>query len=130
MRRGYGLLDLLFDGISAAADYIEDEQREKRGERQRNNVYLGDISGNRSLDFAELLRADMETEKAMRENTERQQREKYNFSDRNTGMDDLFANTGGMNTGSVQSSAAVSGSGSNDNSGGNRGGGSHGYWSD
>ena len=128
MRRGYGLLDLLFDGITAAADYIEDEQREKRGERQRNNVYLGDISGNRSLEFAELLRADMETEKAMRENTERQQREKYNFNDRNAGMDDLFANTGSMDPGGVQS--VVNESGSKGGSGGNCGGGSHGYWSD
>ncbi len=90
MRR-YGLLDLLFEGAVAAADYIADERREKRGEMQRNTVHLGDISGNRSLEFAELLRADMETEKAMRSNTEQQLRSNYNFSNRNAGMDDLFA---------------------------------------
>ena len=90
MRR-YGLLDLLFEGAVAAADYIADERREKRGEMQRNNVYLGDISGSRSIDFAEQLRIDMEMEKAMRRSTEQQQRRNYNFSDGNRTMDDLFS---------------------------------------
>jgi hypothetical protein len=92
MRR-YGLLDLLFEGAVAAADYIADERREKRGEMQRNNTYLGDISGNRTLEFAELLRTDMENEKAMRSSTEQELRDSYNFSNRNTGMDDLFSGT-------------------------------------
>ena len=65
--RGYGLFDLLFDGINAAGRYIADERREARGEAQRNTEYVGDISGSRGLDFAELLRADMEREKEMRE---------------------------------------------------------------
>ena len=93
--RGYGLFDLLFDGINAAGRYIADERREARGEAQRNTEYIGDISGSRGLDFAELLRADMELEKEMRESTERQQREKYNFSDRSAAMDDLFIGNSG-----------------------------------
>ncbi len=91
MRGNYGLLDLLLRGVNATAKYIADERREARGERQQNNEYLGDISGTRGLEFAELLRRDMENEKAMREQTENQQREKYNFSDRNAGMDDLYS---------------------------------------
>ena len=102
MRR-YGLLDLLFEGAVAAADYIADERREKRGERQRNNVYLGDISGKRSIDFAEQLRIDMENEKAMRQSTEQQQRNNYNFSNRNAGMDDLFAASATQNNAAPQS---------------------------
>ncbi len=93
--RGYGLFDLLFDGVNAAARYIADERREARGEAQQNTEYLGDISGSGGLEFAELLRADMEREKEMRESTERQQREKYNFSDRSAAMDDLFIGSGG-----------------------------------
>lgn len=102
--RGYGLFDLLFDGINAAGRYFADERREARGEAQQNTEYLGDISGSRGLDFAELLRADMEREKEMRESTERQQREKYNFSDRSAAMDDLFIGSGGNNNGSGNNS--------------------------
>lgn len=109
--RGYGLFDLLFDGINAAGRYIADERREARGEAQRNTEYIGDISGSRGLDFAELLRADMEREKEMRESTERQQREKYNFSDRSAAMDDLFAGSGTNNNGSGGSNNGGFGSG-------------------
>ena len=98
--RGYGLLDLLFDGINAAGRYIADERREARGEAQRNTEYLGDISGSRGLEFAELLRADMEREKEMRESTEKQQREKYNFNDRSAAMDDIFIDGNTNNNGS------------------------------
>ena len=103
MGRGYGFLDFLFEGIVATADYIADERREKRGEMQRNNAFLGDIRGNRTLDFAEQLRLDMENEKAMREAAEQQKRDKYNFTNRNTSMDDLYFGgnngSGGQNGG-------------------------------
>lgn len=128
MRRGYGLFDFLIEGAFAAADYIADEQREKRGQSQRNNVYLGDLSGNRTLDFAEQLRMDMEREKAMREATEQQKRDNYNFSNRNTGMDDLFA--GIPNVGAADNGSGGTNNGNGGNNGGSRNGGSHGFWSD
>lgn len=127
MGRGYGLFDFLIEGAFAAADYIADAQREKRGEAQRNNVYLGDLSGNRSLDFAEQLRMDMEREKEMREATEQLKRDNYNFSNRNTGMDDLFAGTPTV-SGTDNGSSGNNGGGNH--GGGSRNGGSHGFWSD
>ncbi len=105
------MFDLLFDGINAAGRYIADERREARGEAQRNTEYVGDISGSRGLDFAELLRADMEREKQMREATENEQREKYNFSDRSAAMDDLFVGSGTNNNGNNGNNSGGFGSG-------------------
>ena len=97
MRRRYGLMELLFDGAEGIAKYIADERREKRGEMQRNNEYLGDISGGHYLDYIEVLRMEMENIKYARESVEQEQRKKYNFSNRDTCMDDLYAPPAGGN---------------------------------
>lgn len=85
------LIELIVRAISGIFRYAEDERREKRGEGMRNNQYLGDISGNRSLDYITELREDMENIKRARESTEQQQREKYVFRDNGADMDDIFA---------------------------------------
>ena len=89
MRR-YGLFDLLLYGAVGIARYIADERRERRGEMQRGN-WDSDTSRTHSLDYIEEMRTELENIKYARENTERQQREKYNFSNRDAGMDDLYA---------------------------------------
>ncbi|WP_295094057.1 hypothetical protein [Ruminococcus sp.] len=85
------LIELIINAIRGLFRYAEDERRESRGETMRNNQYLGDISGNRSLDYISELREDMENIKRARESMEQQQREKYVFSDNGADMDDIYS---------------------------------------
>ena len=85
------LIELIINAIRGLCRYAEDERRESRGETMRNNQYLGDISGNRSLDYISELREDMENIKRARESMEQQQREKYVFSDNGADMDDIYS---------------------------------------
>ncbi len=85
------LIELIINAIRGLFRYAADERRESRGETMRNNQYLGDISGNRSLDYISELREDMENIKRARESMEQQQREKYVFSDNGADMDDIYS---------------------------------------
>jgi hypothetical protein len=84
-------IELIFKAIYGLFRYADDERREKRGEAMNNNQYLGDLSGNHSLDYITELREDMESIKRARENMEQQQREKYVFSDNGANMDDIYS---------------------------------------
>lgn len=84
-------IELIFRAIYGLFRYAADERREKRGKAMNNNQYLGDISGNHSLDYFDELREDMENIKRARESMEQQQREKYVFSDSKADMDDIFS---------------------------------------
>ena len=78
-------------GIIKLIMYFADARREERGEPSRHREYMGRINQNKSMDFVEEWRSELEEIKYMRENTEQNQRNNYNFSDRNAGMDDIYS---------------------------------------
>jgi len=85
------LLLAIIGGIIKFIQYFQDEKREERGEPSQNREFMGSISDNHSMDFVEQWRSELENIKNMRENTEQEQRDKYNFSNRNANMDDLYS---------------------------------------
>lgn len=86
----FRLIEIIIKLIGGIFSYAEDERRELHGESMMNDQYLGDISGNRSLDYINELRADMENIKRSRERLE-QQRDKYVFHDNGADMDDIYS---------------------------------------
>ena len=78
-------------GIIKLIMYFADARREERGEPSRHREYMGRINQNKSMDFVEEWRSELEEIKYMRENTEQNQRNNYNFSDRNADMDDIYS---------------------------------------
>lgn len=87
----FRLIEIIIKLIDGIFRYAEDERREMHGESMMNDQYLGDISGNRSLDYINELRADMENIKRSRERMEQQQRDKYVFHDNGVDMDDIYS---------------------------------------
>ena len=78
-------------GIIKLIMYFADARREERGEPSKHREYMGRINQNKSMDFVEEWRSELEEIKYMRENTEQNQRNNYNFSDRNADMDDIYS---------------------------------------
>lgn len=78
-------------GIIKLIMYFADERREERGEPSKHREYMGRINQNKSMDFVEEWRSELEDIKNMRENDEHEQRNNYNFSNRNADMDDIYS---------------------------------------